>query len=191
MKVLSAFINNFHVLPKESYQKFLALTELKTISSKGILAKVGDTPKELFILKSGVVRSYYTDEKGKEYIRSLFIPFSATGSFGALISNKPSELTYDCLTDCEIYAINFKALKQLALEDIDIAYMYANALDSIFLLFESRIYDLTVLNATERYLKLKDEIPEIETLIPLYHIASYLNVSAVQLSRIRKKISIK
>lgn len=188
MKILANFIYNFHVLPKESYKKFLALTELKIIPKKGILTKVGDSPKELYILKSGVVRSFYRDESGKEFIRSLFTPFSSTGSFGALVSNLPSKLTYDCLTDCELYAINFKKLKQLALKDNDIAFMYANALESIFLLFESRIYNLSILNATERYLKLKEEIPEIENMIPQYHIASYLNISAVQLSRIRKEM---
>jgi hypothetical protein len=66
--------------------------------------------------------------------------------------------------------------------------MYANALESIFLLLEARIYDLSVLNATRRYLKLKKQIPSIENIIPQYHIASYLNVSAVQLSRIRKEM---
>lgn len=188
MELLSVFINNFHPLPPESYKRFLALTKLKKFSPKEILTKNGEIPKELFILKSGIARSYYTNEKGNEYIRSLFTPFSSTGSLGALVSNKPSELTYECITDCELYAINFKELKKLALIDNDIAVMYANALESIFLLLEDKIYDLSALNATERYLKLKKLIPEIETLIPQYHIASYLNISAVQLSRIRKDI---
>jgi CRP-like cAMP-binding protein len=185
---LHDFINNFHLLPEKSFQNFAKLTQLKKFSEKDILAKYGEIPKELFILKSGVVRSYYTDEKGKEYIRSLFTPFSATGALGALILDKSSELSYSCLTDCELYAINFKELKQLALEDKDIAYMYASALESVFLLLESRIYDLTILDATMRYKKLKRLIPAIENMIPQYHIASFLNISPVQLSRIRKKL---
>lgn len=188
MKNLINFINSFHILPEESFKKFQKLTKLKKFNSKDILAKYGETPKELFILKSGVVRSYYSNEKGKEYISSLFTPFSATGPLGALVSNKPSNLSYACLTDCVLYAINFKELKELALQDKNIALMYANALENVFLLLESRIYDLSILNATERYLKLKKEIPEIENLIPQYHIASYLNITSVQLSRIRKKL---
>lgn len=189
MIVLKQFINNFHHLSEESYKKFEALTKHITVSQKHILTKQGEIPNDLFILKKGIVRSYYTDTNGKEYNRSLFTPYSSTGSLGALVKNKPSEISYDCLTDCELYAINFKKLKQLALQDKDIALMYANALESIFLLFEARIYNLTVLNATERYFKLKEEIPNIENMIPQYHIASFLNISAVQLSRIRKEIS--
>ena len=188
MPNLKTFINNFHVLPETSFENFSKLTTLTKFSSKDIIAKYGETPKELFILKSGIVRSYYTDEKGKEYIRSLFTPFSSTGALGALIVDKPSSLSYDCLTDCEMFAINFKDLKELAKQDKDVAYMYANALESVFLLLESRIYDLTVLNATKRYIKLKRIINNIDNLIPQYHIASYLNISPVQLSRIRKKL---
>ena len=53
---------------------------------------------------------------------------------------------------------------------------------------EKRIYELTVLNATQRYLKLQKEIPNIDRLIPQYHIASFLNVTPVQLSRIKKEL---
>ncbi len=51
-----------------------------------------------------------------------------------------------------------------------------------------RISELSSLNATERYVKLKKEIPDIDNLIQQYHIASYLNITPVQLSRIRKEL---
>ncbi|TVZ55716.1 CRP-like cAMP-binding protein [Lutibacter sp. Hel_I_33_5] len=191
MKTLENFINNFHQLPKESFDKFLALTTLKEFSNKEILAEAGKIPKELFILKRGVVRSYYTDSNGKEYIRSLFNPICATGALGALVQDKPSALSYDCLTECELYIVNFKDLKKLIRNDKEIANMYANVLERIFILLEAKIYELSVLDGTQRYLKLKKEIPTIEKLIPQYHIASYLNISAVQLSRIRREINSK
>jgi hypothetical protein len=45
------------------------------------------------------------------------------------------------------------------------------------------------LNATESYIKLRKQIPDIDSLIPQYQIASYLSISPVQLSRIRKKLN--
>ena len=100
MELLSVFINNFHPLPPESYERFKDLTRLKKFAPKEILTKAGEIPKELFILKKGIVRSYYTNENDKEYIRSIFTSISSTGSLGALVSNKPSELNYECITDC-------------------------------------------------------------------------------------------
>ncbi|MCG1035569.1 Crp/Fnr family transcriptional regulator [Polaribacter sargassicola] len=188
MKILSYFINRLHKLPKESHQKFLALAELKKFPNKTILSKFNEVPSEFYIIKSGIIRSYYQDNNGKEYIRSLFTTYTAIGAIGSLITNEPSKLAYQCLTDCEVYIINFKKLKQLVLVDNNISIMYSNALENTLLIFEKKIYNLTLNDATERYLALKKEIPDIENLIPQYHIAAYLNISAVQLSRIRKKL---
>jgi CRP-like cAMP-binding protein len=188
MKLLVDFFNEINPIPKKSSDKLFSLISSKKLKKGDSVVNIGEIPNEFYILKSGVIRSFYTDEKGKEYIRHLFTPFRATGALGALILDKPSRLSYDCLLDCEVYAINFKEFKHLIEKDPAICHLYASALEVIFLTLESKIYDLTVLNATERYLKLKKQNPDIENLIPQYHIASYLNITPVQLSRIRKEI---
>jgi CRP-like cAMP-binding protein len=188
MKLLFDFFNEINPIPKKSSDKLFSLVRVKKLKKGDRVVNLGEIPNEFYILKSGVIRSFYTDEKGKEYIRHLFTPFRATGALGALILDKPSRLSYDCLLDCEVYVINFKEFKSLIDKDQSICRLYASALEVIFLTLESKIYDLSVLNATERYLKLKKQNPDIENLIPQYHIASYLNITPVQLSRIRKEI---
>ena len=188
MKLLFDFFNEINPIPKKSSDKLFSLVRVKKLKKGDRVVNLGEIPNEFYILKSGVIRSFYTDEKGKEYIRHLFTPFRATGALGALILDKPSRLSYDCLLDCEVYAINFKDFKSLIEKDQAICRLYTSALEIIFLTLESKIYDLSVLNATERYLKLKRQNPDIENLIPQYHIASYLNITPVQLSRIRKEI---
>jgi CRP-like cAMP-binding protein len=188
MKLLIDFINKINPIPKKSSDKLISLIKVKELKKGDNIVDVGEIPNEFYILKSGVIRSFYTDEKGKEYIRHIFTPFKAAGALGALILDKPSKLSYDCLLDCEVYVFNFKEFKCLIEKDHAICRLYASVLEVIFLTLESKIYDLSVLNATERYLKLKKQNPDIENLIPQYHIASYLNITPVQLSRIRKEI---
>ena len=43
-------------------------------------------------------------------------------------------------------------------------------------------------DATANYLTFRKELPGLEDLVPQYHIASYLGVTPVQLSRIRAKL---
>lgn len=188
MKFLTDFIDSVGGIPKKSTDKLFSLIRIIELKKGDSIAKIGETPKDIYILKEGIVRSFYTDEKGKEYIRHIFTSFRATGALGALILDKPSRLSYDCLSNCELYAINFKKFKELTQKDKEISNLYCSVLEIIFLTLESKIYNLSVLNATERYLKLKNQIPDIENLIPQYHIASYLNITPVQLSRIRKEI---
>ena len=89
-----------------------------------------------------------------------------------------------------MYRVNFKEFLKLTKTDIHVSNLYSRVLEYAFRNFGSKIHDLSVLNSTNRYLKLRQKIPRIESLVSQYHIASYLNITPVQLSRIRKKLSI-
>jgi len=188
MKKFIEALNQIYPLSKKSLSEFEGLLELKKFNKKDKIANLGEVPTKFFILKSGVVRSYVTDEKGREFIRSLFVPIKAVGAFSALILEKPSNSIYDCLTDCEVYVGDFKKFKEIASRNLDFSNLYNTVLERIFIRMEKRILELSVLDAKQRYLKLKKHVPEIENLIPQYHIASYLNITPVQLSRIRKDL---
>ena len=53
---------------------------------------------------------------------------------------------------------------------------------------DKRNRELSSLDAKQLYLKLLEEKPQILKSIPLNHIASYLNITPVQLSRIRRDL---
>lgn len=187
MEVLLKFISFFNVLETESANKIIDLARIEHFKKNDFLAIAGVKQKYFYIIKSGIVRSYYIDKNGKTHIRNFFIKMNTSGDIGSLISDTPANLNYDCLSDCEVYVISYKKFIDLVNNDHQIAKFYGKVLAKVVLLFEAKIYDLSILNATERYLKLKKEIPNIENLIQQYHIASYLNITPIQLSRIRKK----
>lgn len=188
MEFIKNFIFNIKQLPDESMDSFLSIVKVEKCPKHYILSKINKVPEDFFILKTGIVRSFYTNNKNREFTRTIFTSNSTTGALNGLLSNTPSKLEYSCLTACEVYRINFKKFKELTQNDPHILEFYAKVLENIFLILEARIYELSVLNATERYLKLQKQIPGIENLIPQYQIASYLNITPVQLSRIRKEI---
>ena len=55
----------------------------------------GEISTKFYILKEGIIRSFYKDKKGKENIRFLHTGPVVVGSFYSLILNKPSTITYD------------------------------------------------------------------------------------------------
>ena len=112
----------------------------------------------------------------------------AIGAFSALVEKKPNEIMYECLTDCTMFVGDFQKFKDLTSVNLEMATLYSAFLERIYMRMEKRVIELSVLDAKQRYLKLKKHIPEIENLIPQYHIASYLNITPVQLSRIRKDL---
>lgn len=188
MEKLIERLAEFYPLSDKSKHQLITLMHYVPFDKNHRIAEQGETPTHFFVLLEGIVRSYAIDEKGKEYTRSLYVPMSATGAFSALILNKPSKVIYECLSNCSFLACDFKKYKEYASENIELANLYNAVMERVFMSMEKRIYELSMLDAKQRYLKLKNHIPEIENLIPQYHIASYLNITPVQLSRIRKDL---
>ena len=189
MEIVFNFAKQLHKdISDQALGTFVNLFTEVTFSKNEVFIETGDSPLTFYLVKSGVARSYHTDEKGKEFIRSLFTPVSTIGSLNSLLKGKPSELTYDCLTDCVFLEADFTKLIELTKKDLEIAFLYSKLLEVIIFKFIHRINELSTFNATELYLKLKVDIPHIDNLISQYHIAEYLNITPVQLSRIRKKI---
>lgn len=189
MGFIKDFITNYYPeMPRESRLRFRQLISYKVFKKNEIIINAGVKPTHFYILKSGVARSFFIDKNHNEYIATLFVPDRIIGSLSAMIKSEKSKLTYDCLTECEVFIVSYKDFMDATKDDIYLALMYVKFLEYAFIKMELKTHQLSNLDATERYFALKEDITDIENLIPQYHIASYLNITPVQLSRIRKEI---
>lgn len=182
------FINSFLDVSEETFEKLVSISTFKKIKKGVQIDRSGEVPSKIYMLISGIIRAYLSSETGKEFNKNFFMPFSFAGSLTALIKKEPSKLTYETLTDCKVYEVSFEEVTKLCSEDIRISNLYNKVLERIFIKYEERQLEFISMDATERYLKLRKNISGIDDLIPQYHIASYLSITPVQLSRIRKKI---
>lgn len=188
MDFIKSFANKIQPLSDEALNLFKSIITEKSFSKNEAFVTIGELPTKFYLLKKGIARAYILDKKGKEHIRTLFTPITTSGSLAALIKKKPSASTYDCLTDCEFIEGDYYKFIELTKQNHELALFHVKILETVFLTVVKRISELSTLNATERYIKLKKEVPNVENLIQQYHIASYLNITPVQLSRIRKKL---
>ncbi|MCB0382760.1 MAG: Crp/Fnr family transcriptional regulator [Psychroserpens sp.] len=170
----------FFILKNIATRKILKSRE-KTIDQGGMSSK-------LYFLTSGLMRSVRVSELGKEYTKNIYSPISFLGPLSSILTQKPSLLTYEALTDCVVYEIDYYDFLKLTQTTIEISNVYNRILEYLFLIYEKKQFESISLNATERYQLLKTRIPDIDRQIPQYQIASYLNITPVQLSRIRKDL---
>ncbi len=182
------FINSFLDVSEETFEKLASIATFRKIEKGVQVDKSGEIPSKIYMLISGIMRAYLSSEEGKEYNKSFFLPFSFVGALTGLIKGKPSKLTYEAITACKVYEVNYDDIMQLCREDVHVSNLYNKVLERVFIKYEERQLDLISMDAKERYIKLRRKIPGIDDLIPQYHIASYLSITPVQLSRIRKKI---
>ena len=170
--------DTFNVLQGLSHRRILKTGE-KTVQQGGVSTKI-------HFLVSGLMRAIVTSETGKQFTKNIYSPISFVAPFSSMLKNEPSLLCYEALTDCKVFEIDFKEFIELTKTDIRISNLYNRVLEYLYIVYEQKHLEYISLNATERYKILKKRIPNIDNLIAQYHIASYLNITPVQLSRIRK-----
>lgn len=189
MLFIKSFLELFSPnISQESINLVFSSLKHKRIPKNEILIKKGELPSKFYIIKTGLIRSFVIDKQKKEHTKNIFVPVDITGPLTSLIKNRPSNTFYECLTDCEVLEGDYNEFLALTQKHHEIALFHAKILEKVFLVTDSRVSELSSLTSIERYLKAKDKIPNIDNLIAQYHIASYINVTPVQLSRLRKKL---
>ncbi|WP_428742503.1 Crp/Fnr family transcriptional regulator [Tenacibaculum sp.] len=182
------FLHQYINLSSEIVSIFDDLVVYVEYEPNEFLTKIDEFPNDFFIIKTGIVRSYLLNENGVEATRAFFTAGDITGANSAMMRKLPSEVNYQALTKVTGYKGNFHKFLELTLEHHELSLFYIKTLENAYLKAENIILDVSTLSATERYLDLKKRIPNIDDLITQRYIASYLNISPVQLSRIRKKL---
>lgn len=172
----------------ETFQILRNLSTRKKLKSGEFTIKQGGTSSKLYFLTSGLMRSIRISETGKEYTKNIYSPISFVGPLSSILTKRPSLLTYEALTECNVYEIDFEEFFELTTKVIELSNLYNRILEYLFVIYERKQFESISLNATQRYHLLKKRIPNIDEQIAQYQIASYLNITAVQLSRIRKEM---
>jgi CRP-like cAMP-binding protein len=188
MDSIESFVERYHTLSETSLAEFKNLFTLKEYSKNDVLYRSGEASSRFFVMVNGLARSVVIDKNGKDKTRTLFQSPSVFTSLVSSLNSEPSVAEFNCLTDVILYEGNFLRFLELTKKHHDISILYNRFLEEAFIKMQDKATVLSTLDATERYLHLKEQIPDIENLIQLNHIASYLSITSIQLSRIRKKI---
>ena len=178
----------FSILKQTELSILDNLTKKKKFKKGTTILKQGQLAQSIIFLNSGIVSSVYS-KITKKFIRDFYFAphiFTEQESFVKQIAAKFSIV---CVTDitCQLISKN----------DLENAYDRIPGLKGIandllfngFVNISNRLESLLTLNPEKRYLKLLNESPKFLHEIPLNMIASYLGVTDVALSRIRKRIS--
>lgn len=172
----------FPSISEKSANSFIDILSLKKLSKNEFL----DSKEYFFILKSGVVKSLSNKENLKT--KDLFIAKNSSNIISNLFNIPITNYSFKSITDIEFYACNYNDFLKLVKNNLEISTLENKLLEHKIIIQENKLDNLMTKNTRERYLSLIKEIPNLEKLIPKYEIASYLNITPVQLTRIRKNV---
>jgi len=176
-------------ISEENISLFLSCIDLKEYPKDYVLIKEKTIAKDFFIVVSGIVGSYSKSKANdKEYIRALHNKGTIFTNISSLDKDNNSINYYKSLSSCTVFKGSYLDFIKLTTENHQLSLLYNRIIEHSLLQSQKRIDELSFMDATERYKSLKNRFANIENLVPQYQIASYLNITPVQLSRIRKKM---
>ncbi len=150
-----------------------------------VLIREGEVHQSVYFIKSGAIRSYYTNKDGKDITYWFGFEGDIAASLTNFINSKPSLENIELLEDTVVYKISKSKLLELYLTNIAFANFGRKLAENALLEMEQQILLTQVADAKSRYQTLINKFPQISQRVKLGHIASYLGITQVTLSRIR------
>lgn len=183
-RVKSEFNEN---ITEDLLKNIMELSKKKVFKKGELILRMGEPMSKVYFIIKGIARSYYIDMQGNDVTKSFIKEYDfCIGE--SLFSNTISEEGFEALEDIVALEFEAKKLKEYLLSEKLLTDIYIKKLEKTIIYKMNRENGFQIKSATERYLEFKRSYYEIENRVNQSCIASYLGVSPVSLSRIRRTI---
>jgi CRP-like cAMP-binding protein len=163
------------------------------VPAKTVLLREGEVSKKVFVVEKGCVRVSF-NSPDKDITLQFFLDRSMVASIESFIKRIPSPVTLETIEPSVLWWIHKKDADRIVAEMKEIPVLRDKLIDAIFQRtfdymkqFLSSIKD----SPQQRYLNLLKQQPQIVQRVPQHYIASYLGITTVHLSRIKRSLATK
>ena len=159
---------------------------LKKFRRKTNILEAGTIAKEVYFISKGCLRLYYEHE-GNDISAFFFTEGMFAGAYDSFISREASRHFVETLEDSELYSIGYNDLQYLFINIPKTNEFVRKILEERFVTLHN-LFTAQLLDSPEtRYAHLLKQRPDLINRIPQHHIATFLGVTPVSLSRIRNR----
>lgn len=184
---MQQIINDVFPISEKALEALLEIVEEKQFEKGTLLMKANRLERYIYIVKKGIVRAY--SEYEQTQITFWFgQEGSAVLSMRSYIENTKSYENIELLEQGVLYRIEIERLQELYQQNIEIANWGRKLAEREMLKLETRMISRELFSAKQRYEDLLQHYPSLIQRVSLKYVASYLGITPVSLSRIRKDI---
>ncbi|MGV3597533.1 MAG: Crp/Fnr family transcriptional regulator [Bacteroidota bacterium] len=186
-EVIINFISKHIPLSEQEVEIIVSQNLIKHFKKNELLLAEGQQAKECYFVLNGCVRSYYLID-GEERNTNFYTENQAITPV-SYQTQTPSAYYLSCLEDCVLAVGSAERNNELMEKIPKLSALIMEMNNQLLLQKEAELDNFKTFTPEQRYIKLVQQNPQLASRIPLYHLASYLGITQVSLSRIRKRIS--
>lgn len=182
-EAIAAVIGHF---PAPYRELLSGISTVKVFAKDEAILEQGRFCKHLWFLNKGAVKAYETVD-GVDRVTYFFTDNTFFTNYYCWVTGNPSDITFRAVEPSEITLIDYPKLEELCQQH--------HIFDTIGRKMAERIFVTEYMNrklflqctATQRYEYIESERPEVFQRFVLKDIASFIGITDVSLSRIRKE----
>lgn len=189
IRTIQQIVKSYYTVSGESLESLIRHVELVTIPKGTQFVKAGGVDDHDYFLLSGICRSFVKNHKGEDVSISFYQDETVlTPNVARSLENR-STISFESLTDLRLGKFKAIELVYLMREKPDLR-NFANAVlqRELKLKSEKEVFNAS-LTAKERLIRFRDQFRALENQVPHPTIASYLGITNISLSRLRKELS--
>lgn len=183
---LKSFIKNITDVPDDEWTYFAGQLVERNYQKEQMLLLAGDNVSEFYFIVKGLVRYFYLTYEGKEFNKAFAKENNFAGSVSGIASGCPSRFFIQAMEDTKVLVLPTSLIMDGYERHPSWERLGRRLAERIALQKELREAAFLLDSAETRYRQFLQEFPDISDRMPQYHIASYLGITEVSLSRIRR-----
>lgn len=187
MEQIRAAIKQLINISEKELDELLKGCYIKLFNRMGELSKPGETPQEIFFINTGIIRVVVTDNNGTEHTIYFAMENQFIADYSSFILKQPSLYTLQALQKTQAVVMP-RSVIEWGYNNLKEGEKLGRLIAEFYFIYQdNRIKNQYARTPKERYETITEVFPDIHNRAPQHMIASYLGITPVHLSRLKKK----
>lgn len=188
MEFIDNFKNRFPFLLPEDFEAFFAISTPIELKKGQKVIGIGEIKKKVCITLKGIVRGFLINYQGRELTTFILPENHAFAAYEPLILNKPSRQIFETLAPSKLLTFDYNDLEELTKKNNRIKRVKDQIIMETLLMTIKRNESFIMESPEQRYLSFIRDHQDLLQRVSQKHIASFLGITAVSFSRMKKRI---
>ena len=189
MQALHTLLNTLEPIPDDEWRWLQSHLHHRLFAAGEYLFSEGGMDRGMHCIVSGLVRYFYTSEDGRELNHAFASDDNLVACMPVLAGQTRCPLNVEAIEATATHYIDATAIDAFHTRHACWSRLYARLMEHVALRKARREREFLEYSAEQRYGACLSEYAALVDRIPQYHLASYIGVTPVALSRIRKRMN--
>lgn len=188
MELFFKSIYNHPAITADNLREIMDAHERIQFTKGDMVLTEGQVTNAYYLIETGLFRAFVNNFDGKEITTEFYGQNQILIEVSSLFQRIPTQENLQALVDATVWKIDFEAFQKLFHKIEGFREWGRSWMSNQLFIAKQRSVNMLTYSATDRYLSLVNENPQIIQLAPLKYIATFLGITDTSLSRIRKEI---